>query len=43
MLEPNDKAPAFKALNQDDDRVRLSDFKGQWVVIFFYPEDDTSG
>ncbi len=43
MLEPKDRAPAFKAMNQDDDLVRLSNFKGQWVVIFFYPKDNTSG
>jgi len=43
MLEPKDRAPAFKAMNQDDELVRLSHFKGQWVVLYFYPKDNTSG
>jgi peroxiredoxin Q/BCP len=37
------KAPAFTLLNQDDEKTRLSDFKGQWVVLYFYPKDDTPG
>ena len=37
------KAPAFAAKNQDDRLVRLADFKGQWVVLYFYPKDDTPG
>jgi len=43
MLEPKMKAPAFKLLSQDDEPVRLSQFKGQWVVLYFYPKDNTSG
>ncbi len=37
------KAPAFTLLNQDDQKTKLSDFKGQWVVLYFYPKDDTPG
>lgn len=37
------KAPAFAAKNQDDEVVRLADLKGQWVVLYFYPKDDTPG
>ena len=35
------KAPAFKAKDQDGNTVSLSDYKGQKVVLYFYPEDDT--
>ena len=36
-------APAFTAMSDADKKVRLSDFKGRWVVLFFYPKDDTPG
>ncbi len=35
------KAPAFKGKDQNGNTVSLSDFKGQKVVLYFYPEDDT--
>ena len=35
------KAPAFTGIDQDGNKVSLADFKGQKVVLFFYPEDDT--
>jgi thioredoxin-dependent peroxiredoxin len=37
------KAPDFKLLNQDGDPVRLSDFAGRTVVLYFYPKADTPG
>ena len=43
LLEIGDKAPAFKAQNQDGETVSLSDFKGSKVVLYFYPKDDTPG
>jgi peroxiredoxin Q/BCP len=43
MLEPGIKAPAFKLLDQDENTVRLSDFKGKKVLIFFYPRANTPG
>jgi thioredoxin-dependent peroxiredoxin len=43
MLKEGDKAPDFKSKDQDGNSVRLSDFKGQRVVLFFYPKDDTPG
>ena len=43
MIEVNEKAPDFKLLNQDDDEVCLSDFAGEWLVLYFYPKDDTPG
>lgn len=41
MPEVGDKAPTFKAKDQNGNTISLSDFKGQQVVLFFYPEDDT--
>jgi len=43
MIEIGKKAPAFTLLNQDDEKVRLTDLKGSWVVLYFYPRDNTSG
>ena len=43
MLKEGDKAPAFKSKDQDGNPVKLSDFKGQKVVLYFYPKDDTPG
>lgn len=37
------KAPNFKAVGHDGSPVRLSDFKGRPVVLYFYPKDDTPG
>lgn len=35
------KAPAFKGKDQNGNPVALADYKGQKVILFFYPEDDT--
>ena len=44
MLEKNQIAPEFTTVNQDNDSVSLSQFKGkQIVVLYFYPKDDTPG
>ena len=43
MITVGKKAPSFTLSNQDDDPVRLADYKGQWVVLYFYPRDDTPG
>ena len=42
-LEAGAKAPAFTLKNQDDQPVALKDLAGQWVVLYFYPKDDTPG
>ena len=42
-LEVGTFAPIFWALNQDGDTIRLEDFRGKWVVLYFYPKDDTPG
>lgn len=43
MLNVGDKAPAFSAKDQDGNTVKLSDFKGEKVALYFYPKDDTPG
>lgn len=43
MLAPGDKAPAFTLPDQNGEKVRLSDFKGETVVLYFYPRADTPG
>ncbi len=42
-IEEGQKAPAFSLKDQNGKTVKLSDFKGQWVVVYFYPKDDTPG
>ncbi|ARV62820.1 thioredoxin-dependent thiol peroxidase [Nostocales cyanobacterium HT-58-2] len=41
--QPGEKAPEFSATNQDSHQVSLRDFLGQWLVLYFYPKDDTPG
>ncbi len=43
MLKPGDVAPAFEVQDQDGKTVKLSDFKGKRVVLWFYPKADTPG
>ena len=43
MLKPGDKAPDFTAKDENGDTVKLSDFKGKTVVLYFYPKDMTPG
>ena len=43
MLEVGAKAPAFKTVDQNGEKVSLGDLKGKYVVLYFYPKDDTSG
>ena len=37
------KAPDFTLPSQDGSKISLSQFKGKWVVLYFYPKDMTSG
>ncbi len=43
MIEVGKKAPAFTLNDQDGNQVKLGDLKGQWIVLYFYPKDDTPG
>jgi peroxiredoxin Q/BCP len=42
-LEVGQPAPEFSAITDGGERVSLSDFRGQRVVLYFYPKDDTPG
>lgn len=42
-LKKGDKAPVFSGKDQDGNDIKLSDFAGKKVVLFFYPKDNTSG
>jgi len=42
-LKEGDKAPLFTAKDQQGNSVKLSDYKGKKVVLYFYPKDDTPG
>ena len=42
-LHVGDKAPEVLGKNQDGKDIKLSDFKGKKVVLYFYPKDNTSG
>jgi peroxiredoxin Q/BCP len=37
------KAPGFTLLDQDEKKVSLASLSGRWVVLYFYPKDDTPG
>lgn len=43
MLKEGDIAPNFSIKNQDGKEVKLSDFRGAKIVLFFYPKDNTPG
>lgn len=43
MLATGTTAPGFTLPSQDNTPVSLSDYKGKWVVLYFYPKDKTSG
>ncbi|MDA8381216.1 MAG: redoxin domain-containing protein, partial [Actinomycetota bacterium] len=42
-LDAGDRAPAFTLPDQDGNKVKLSDFAGRRVIVYFYPADDTPG
>ena len=43
MVEEGTPAPDFELLTDEGERVKLSDFRGRPVVLYFYPRDDTPG
>ncbi|RIK43838.1 MAG: thioredoxin-dependent thiol peroxidase [Chloroflexi bacterium] len=42
-LQVGDMAPDFEAVTDEGKRVKLSDYRGKRVVLYFYPKDDTPG
>jgi thioredoxin-dependent peroxiredoxin len=42
-VEIGKPAPKFSLEDQDETRVSLADLRGRWVVLYFYPKDDTPG
>ena len=42
-VQEGKKAPAFTLADENGEKVRLSDLAGNWVVLYFYPRDDTPG
>jgi peroxiredoxin Q/BCP len=43
MLVIGNQAPAFSLPNQDEVEISLRDLEGKWVVLYFYPKDNTPG
>jgi peroxiredoxin Q/BCP len=43
MVEEGKPAPDFELTSDDGEHVKLSDFRGKPVVLYFYPKDDTPG
>jgi thioredoxin-dependent peroxiredoxin len=43
MLKEGSKAPTFTALDQNGTEHTLSQYKGSWLMLYFYPKDDTPG
>ena len=43
MLSPGTKAPDFELPDQNGETVRLGDFAGQWVLLWWYPKAATPG
>jgi peroxiredoxin Q/BCP len=42
-LEVGKKAPAFTLVDEEGQKVKLADFKGRRLVVFFFPKANTSG
>jgi peroxiredoxin Q/BCP len=42
-VKAGDRAPDFTTQDDAGGRLSLSDLKGKWVALFFYPKDDTPG
>lgn len=43
QLAVGDRAPAFTLVDQHGEKVKLSDYKGRKVIVYFYPKADTPG
>ncbi len=43
LLKKGDAAPDFVGMDQNDNEIKLKDFKGKKVILYFYPKDSTPG
>ena len=43
MFKEGDKAPEFTLKDANEKEVSLKDFRGKWIVLYFYPKDNTPG
>ncbi|MFC2170946.1 thioredoxin-dependent thiol peroxidase [Calditrichota bacterium] len=43
MIQVGKAAPDFNVMNQDNISISLNELRGQWVILYFYPKDNTSG
>ena len=43
MLQVGDSVPDFCLPNQDEEEICFRDIKGRWIVLYFYPKDNTPG
>ena len=43
ILKIDDDAPSFSLPDSQGSQISLNDFKGKWIVLYFYPKDDTPG
>ncbi len=43
MITPGNPVPDFEALSTGDKTIKLSDYRGKYLVIYFYPKDNTPG
>ncbi len=42
-MQVNDTAPLFEGIDQNEQPIRLADFRGKKVILYFYPKDSTPG
>lgn len=42
-LKVGEKAPVFEGVNQNGEKIKLSDFSGKKLILYFYPKDNTPG
>jgi len=43
QLKAGSRAPSFEGIDQDGNTIKLTDFAGKKVILYFYPKDNTSG
>ena len=43
MIKIGNKVPRLAGTLQSGDTLKLADLRGQWVVLYFYPKDSTTG